>query len=228
MTVPLYSARCCSSQATDSASRWLVGSSRRRRSGPRAGGARGRRGASRRRTGRRRTRRRAAAQGVHRLVELLVDAPAVDGVDLVLEARELLSGLLGVVRREVVEARHEVADLREAVFDVAAHVLGLVELRLLLEVTDRDARREVRLAAVLLVDAGHHLEDGRLARAVVTEHADLRSVEEREGEVLEDRLVRRMHLAEMVHLEHVLRSHEPRVPGLRQPSRVARAALAAP
>src|SRR6266702_1497374 len=32
-TVPGNSFRCCSSQATDSASRWLVGSSRSRRSG---------------------------------------------------------------------------------------------------------------------------------------------------------------------------------------------------
>ncbi len=156
-----------------------------------------------------------AAQGVHGLIELLVDGPAVDGRRSGLQARELLGGLVAVVGGELVEAAHEIADLGEAVLDVAAHVLALVELGLLLEVADADAGGEVGLAAVLLVAAGHHLEDRGLARAVVAEHADLRSVEEREGEVLEDRLVRRMHLAEAVHLEDVLRSHAPRVPGFR-------------
>ena len=60
-----------------------------------------------------------------------------------------------------------------AVLDVAAHVLGLVQLRLLLEQPDGGAGRELRLAAVLLVLPGHDPQQRRLAGAVEAEHADL-------------------------------------------------------
>ena len=67
---------------------------------------------------------------------------------------ELLGGLLGVVRGQLVEAVEQRLRLGDAVLDVAAHVLALVELRLLLE--HPDASRpgaSCGLAAVLLVDA---------------------------------------------------------------------------
>ena len=63
--------------------------------------------------------------------------------------RELVGGLVGVVRGELVEAVEQAAQLGDAVLDVAAHVLGLVQVRLLLEQPDRRAGRELRLAAVL-------------------------------------------------------------------------------
>ena len=70
-------------------------------------------------------------------------------VDLLLHAR-----LLGEQRVEVgvglgegggdrVEAVEQVAERPDAVLDVAAHVLGGVELRLLLQQADRRARREL-------------------------------------------------------------------------------------
>src|SRR3954467_12865297 len=103
MTVPLYSARKRSSQATDSASRWFVGSSRRSRSGEES-------------SSRQRATRRASpperllsvggdapalatreacdvavavgeAQGVHRAIERRVEAPGVVAVDLLLHLR---------------------------------------------------------------------------------------------------------------------------------------------
>src|SRR4029450_5952748 len=103
----------------------------------------------------------------------------------VLEARELLRGLLRVVGGELVEAVEQRAHLGDAVLDVPAHVLGRVELGLLLEQTDRRARRELRLAAVVLVLPGHDPQQRRLARAVEAEHADLGAWEKRERDVLE-------------------------------------------
>ena len=153
-TAPLYSSRCLSSQATDSASRWLVGSSSSSRSGALeqqpaerdaaalAAGELGDVGVARRQ-----------AQRVHRRVEHRVEVPGVGGVDLVLQARELVGGLVGVVGGDLVVAVDQVAQLADAVLDVAADVLGLVELRLLLEQPDGGAGLQLRLAAVAVVDA---------------------------------------------------------------------------
>ncbi len=79
---------------------------------------------------------------VHRPVEGRVERPGVAAVDLVLHLR-----LVGEQRVEVgvglgegggdrVEAVEQVAQLADAVLDVAAHVLGRVELGLLLEQAD--------------------------------------------------------------------------------------------
>ena len=123
---------------------------------------------------------RRAAQRVHRLVEHLVELPGAGGVDLVLQARELVRGLVGVVHRQLVEAVQQVAQAAHAVLDVAAHVLGLVQVRLLLEQPDGRARSELRLAAEVLVDPGHDPQQRGLARAVEAEHADLGPGEEAE------------------------------------------------
>ena len=55
---------------------------------------------------------------------------------------------------------------------------------------------------------GHDLQQRRLARAVVAEHADLRAGEERQRDVVEDRLVGPVGLRQPLHLEDVLRRHE--------------------
>ena len=73
------------------------------------------------------------AQRVHRDLERGVEVPGVGGVDRVLEPGELGGGLVRVVGGQLVEAVEHVAQLAHAVLDVAAHVLGRVELRLLLE-----------------------------------------------------------------------------------------------
>ena len=68
-------------------------------------------------------------------------------------ARELVGGLLGVVHRQLVEAVEQRLGLGDALLDVAAHVLGLVELGLLLEQADGRAGRQLRVAVELGVDA---------------------------------------------------------------------------
>ena len=63
-------------------------------------------------------------QRVHGVLDVRVEAPRVGGVDLRLEAGELVGGLVGVVRGELVEAVEQRAGARDAVLDVAAHVLA--------------------------------------------------------------------------------------------------------
>ena len=150
---------------------------------------------------------RRAAQRVHRLVEHLVELPGARGVDLVLEPGELVRGLVGVVHRELVEAVEQLAQPAHAVLDVAAHVLALVQPRLLLEQPHGGAGSQRRLAAIVGVLAGHDPQQRRLARAVQPQHADLRTREEAQGDVLEDCLVRRMDPAQFVHRVDVLARH---------------------
>ena len=88
---PGTATRCCSSQATDSASRWFVGSSSSRTSGSWRSS---RHSATRRRSPPERTFTAClagrASERVHRLFELAVEVPCVRVVDLFLEIRLLL------------------------------------------------------------------------------------------------------------------------------------------
>ena len=87
-----------------------------------------------------------AAEGVHRDVDVALEVPGVGGRDLVLE-RGLLGADLLVVGVGVGPGGHhgvvlldERRDLGDAVHDVALDVLGRVELGLLREVADGEAR----------------------------------------------------------------------------------------
>ena len=150
---------------------------------------------------------RRQAQRVHRVLDVRVEVPGVGGIDARLQVGELLGGLVGVVGGQLVEAIQERARPGDAVLDVAAHVLGLVQRGLLLEQADRGARGQHRVAAELGVEPRHDAQDRGLARAVVAEHADLGAGQERERDVLEDRPVGREDLRQAVHLEDVLGSH---------------------
>ena len=92
---------------------------------------------------------------------------------------------ISVISVVAVVGRHQLGDLVEAVelrldlahalLDVAQDVLGLVELRLLLEDADGVARRQEGVAVGRLVEPGHDLEHGGLAGAVGADHTDLRA-----------------------------------------------------
>ena len=114
-----------------------------------------------------------AAQRVHRLVEHLIELPGAGRVDLVLQPGELVRGLVGVVHGQLVEAVQQVAQRAHAVLDVPAHVLGLVQVRLLLEEADGGTGRELSLPAVVLIDPRHDSQQGGLARSVEAEDTDL-------------------------------------------------------
>ena len=151
--------------------------------------------------------RRRTAQRVHCDLKRGVEVPGVDGIDPLLDAGELVGGLLRVVHAQFVEAVEQCLGLGDAVLDVAAHVLGLVQVGFLLEQADGGARRELSLTVELGVEPGHDPQQRRLAGAVVAEHADLGAGEEGERDVLEHRLIRRVDARETVHREDVLRGH---------------------
>src|SRR6185503_16482750 len=95
-------------------------------------------------------------------------------------------------------------DVGDCPFDVAADVLRRVELRLLREVADPDSVGGPRGALKVGIDAGHDLEQGRLAGAVRAEDADLRAWIHRDVDALEDLAARWSHLAEVLHRKDVL------------------------
>lgn len=123
--------------------------------------------------------RRRAAQRVHRLLELRVDVPRVGVIELLLELAHLLHQLVRVVGRhelgDLVEPVELDLDLAEALLDVAADRLLLVERRFLQQDADGRFRVEERLAVAGLVQPGHDLQDRRLAGAVRPDDTDLGS-----------------------------------------------------
>ena len=136
-----------------------------------------------------------ALQGVHRLGELAVQVPAVGGVDLGLELAHLghegveVGVGVGHLGAHLVEALDLGQDVAKGLLDVLADGLVLVERRLLLEDAHGVARREARLAVGDVLEAGHDLEEGRLARAVGAHHADLGAGVDAHRDVVEDHLV---------------------------------------
>ena len=143
-----------------------------------------------------------AAERLHRHLELRVDVPRVEVVDLLLEL-----ALLGHERVEVgvglgeagadgLVVVHQLHRLARALLDDLADGLGLVQLRLLGEVAERDALVGLDGAVELRVEAGDDPEEARLAGPVEAEHADLGPVVEREVDVLEDELAGAVALAD--------------------------------
>jgi hypothetical protein len=137
-----------------------------------------------------------ATQRLHRDFELVVERPAVDRVDLLLQVahfgeERIEIGILGRIahdRRDFVEAIDEVGDLAHPVHDVFLDCLFRVELRLLREIADADALGRPRLALILGVIARHDLHQRGLARAVDADDRDLGSGEELQVDVVEHRL----------------------------------------
>ena len=140
-------------------------------------------------------------QGVHGDLDLAVEVVGAGGLDLGLELGLLGADLVvvgvgvGVLGQHGVVALEQAGHLGHAVHDVALHVLGLVEVRLLLEQADGEAGGEAGLAGEAVVEAGHDPQQRRLAGAVGADHADLGARVEGEGDVLQDLAVRRVEAA---------------------------------
>ncbi len=139
---------------------------------------------------------RRTAQRFHRDFELVVERPAVDRVDLLLQRAHLFhQGIeIGVLlriahfRADGVETIDLVGDLACAVFDVFEHGLALVELGLLFEIADGDVLARPCLAGEIGVDPRHDLDQRRLARPVGADDADFRALVELQADVAEHRL----------------------------------------
>ena len=153
-------------------------------------------------------------QRVHGPVELRLEAPGVVAVDLLLHLRLLgeqrveVGVGLGEGRRDGVEAVEQVAQLADAVLDVAAHVLGRVELGLLLEEADGGTGMQLGDARRRLLEPRHDPHQRRLAGPVRAEHADLRPRQERQGDVREHLPVGAVELVDLVHRVDVVAAHE--------------------
>ena len=165
---------------------------------------------------------RREAKRVHRDVDLRSRSLAPFAAISASMSRLLLADLLvvrvgvGVLGEAGVVGLEEPGHGGDAVHDVALHVLGLVEVRLLLEDADAEAGGEACLARVAVVDAGHDPQQRRLAGAVRADDADLGARVEGERDVLQDLAVRRVEPADLVHGVDELRLRHgwPRYPAL--------------
>ena len=160
-----------------------------------------------------------AAQGVHRDVDVALEVPGVGRGDLVLEGRLLGTDRLVVGVRVGPRGHDGVVlvdqrlDLGHAVEHVALDVLGRVELGLLAQEADREAGGQAGLAHEPVVEAGHDPEEGGLAGPVRADDPDLGARVERERDVLEHGLVRRVVPGELVRRVDEFGGHAGRVAG---------------
>src|SRR6185437_4280577 len=152
------------------------------------------------------------AQRIRCNFELALELPAADGIDGILQLRlPLEEGIhfrllerLGEAVADAVELLDQPQGLADAFLHDAAHVTCRIELRLLRQIADADATLRARLAVDLLVQAGHDLEQRRLARAVEAEHADFGAGEERETDIAQNDALRGDDLANPLHGKDVL------------------------
>ena len=146
-------------------------------------------------------------QRVHRELEARIEIPRVGRFDPILDLGLLLEDLLhllgghllGELRVDLVVARQQRANLRDALLDVAANGLGGIEPRLLRQKADADAIGRERFAEKFPILAGHDAQQRALPRAVRAEDADLGAGQKRQPDVLEDDVVGRMNLPETLH-----------------------------
>ena len=139
-------------------------------------------------------------EGVGGDVDEAVEFPAVGGVDLFLELAHLLHKLVevglflgvGHLGGDVVEAVDEVLDRFDGHQEVFADGLFEVDDGFLGDVADAHALGDGGGAVDIVVEAGHDLEEGRLARPVFADHADFCAVVEGEVDVFAARPFRQM------------------------------------
>ncbi|AFJ34468.1 30S ribosomal protein S5 [Mycobacterium sp. H4Y] len=157
---------------------------------------------------------RRAAQRVHGLLQLRVEVPRVGVVEFFLQPAHLLHQLVGVVGGhqlgDLVEAVELDLDLAQALFDVAANGLLLVQRRLLQQDADGRVVGQEGVTVVRLVQARHDPQDARLAGAVGPNDADLGAWIEAQRDVVQDHLVA-VRLADLLHRVDEL-SHAAVVP----------------
>ena len=155
------------------------------------------------------------AQGVHGHVQLALQVPGVAGGRSPPAARrtppERSPSRRAPSRRACApissKRRSRPTWLGDALLDVAAHVLGGVQVGLLRQQADRGPGRQHGVAGEVAVEPGHDPQQGRLARAVRAQDADLGARHERQRDVVEHHLVRRVDPPEAIHGEDVLVRH---------------------
>ena len=141
-----------------------------------------------------------AAQRVHRQIDLAVEIPEILGVDLVLELRHLVGGLVRIIGCDLVVTVEQRLLGGDALHHVFAHGFLGIELRLLLEIADARAFGDPALAGEIRVDAGHDAQQCGFAGPVDAEHADLGVRVEGQMDVIQHLLGRRKGLGQTLHV----------------------------
>ena len=115
-----------------------------------------------------------------------------------------VGAFFGVSGVDLVQALLRSQGATDALLHRLAHGLVGIELWLLRQVTDLDAGHGGGFAVDFFVHTRHDFEQGRLARTVEAQHADLGAGEERQGHVLQDLALGWHRLADAVHRKNVL------------------------
>ena len=154
-----------------------------------------------------------AAQGVHRHLEVAVEIPGVEGVDLILQLRLLLQqdvevgvGIAHLVG-DVVEVIQQLLDVRQAQADVADDIQVRIQLGLLGQVAHGVALRQPGLAHEVGIEARHDAQHGGLAGAVAADDADLGPRVEGQVDALQDLTATGVDLLEVPHVIDELLGH---------------------
>ncbi len=154
-----------------------------------------------------------APEGVHGDLEGPLQVPRTGGIDLVLEFGLLAEELVEVGvrlaegRAHLVVAVDHGLRLARPVRDVPEDILVGVEFRLLGEETDGETRGQARLAREVVILTRHDLEQGGLAGAIASDHADLGTRIEGEVDTFQDLAIGRIEAPQVAHGEDVLGSH---------------------
>ena len=151
---------------------------------------------------------RGQAQGVHGHLDVAVQLPEVLGVDLVLQAAQL-------VRRSRPTSRRRAPRIRCRIARCGATASSTFSRTVFLSSSCGSwGRKPMRvpvgregLAREVLVHAGHDAQQRALAGPVAAQDADLGRRVERQPDALQDLLALRRDLAEVLHGEDVLRCH---------------------
>ena len=155
---------------------------------------------------------RRQAQGIGRDLEFALELPAAGRIDGVLQFGLLFEQRVHLIvahrLRKAIADRVKALDLTEgftdAFHDCGAHGVVIIQLRLLRQIAHADAGLGTRFAVYAGIDAGHDLQQRRLARAVEAQHADLGAGEKRQADIPQDDALGRHHLGDAIHGVDVL------------------------
>ena len=105
---------------------------------------------------------------------------------------------------DLVQLLHRLLEVPQPLFDIAAHILVGIELRLLRQIANLDAGLGACFTLDLGIDAGHDAQQRRFTGAVETQHANLCAGVEGEGDITQDLPFGRNDLADAIHSVDIL------------------------
>ena len=157
-----------------------------------------------------------AAQRLQRDVDLRVQIPKVLRVDLVLELRHLIGGLIRVVHRQLVVAIQNVFLGLHTQHHVFTHVEGFVQVGFLRQVANFGPLGGPRLTCEILVHSGHDFHQGGFTCAVHANDANLHAGQKAQADVLKALLATGIGLGHAVHVVDILISRHWGPPNVSQ------------